>query len=92
MPIFLHIFPIFSTLSGTLGAKQLVVLNTHNISSTGRLAIASSIFPVTTASPSSWVSTTIGVNPAVIMHLRHVFWSILLHITYLPVYIIKYRL
>lgn len=71
-------------LSGTRGAKQLVVVKTHTIelapcSTMARVIPARSVH---TWSPSTTLGTTSGTRPAVDIALKHDFWSIRGHITY----------
>ena len=72
------------TLSGVRGAKQLVVLKMQRTFSGVTLSIAALISArlVTSYSPSTTGWITKGFRFAVNILLRHVFWSILGHITY----------
>ena len=61
--------------SGALGAKQLVVLTTATILSTPTRSISASIAAISVQSSSStfFISTTIGIHPAVKIALKHDF-------------------
>ena len=80
----LHIYATSTTLSGVLGAKQLVVVKMQRTLSLPTRSIVASISStlVMRDSPSMRGSITSGLKLAVMMLLRQVFWSILGHTTY----------
>jgi hypothetical protein len=76
---------LWHTSSQLRGAKQLVVETTQATFETPRCWMAASMASqsVTNASPCCLGSMTTGRRFADTIALRHVFWSILLHTTYL---------
>jgi hypothetical protein len=73
------------TLSGALGAKQLVVVMTQATAS-GRTRAScprTASTSVTSWSPSCFISTTMGIRFAATIALRQVFWSTRLQMAYL---------
>mmetsp|Transcript_70140 Transcript_70140/g.196562 ORF Transcript_70140/g.196562 Transcript_70140/m.196562 type:complete len:237 (+) Transcript_70140:1056-1766(+) len=77
-----------STLSGTRGANVDVVVQMHNTFSAPTLSTArrmpATSVPKASVPSTGFSSTTTGVRPAAPIALKHDFWSILDHTTYLP--------